>query len=167
MTRHVRAKQQQPLNSTRRRIVFDGVPKGRAPKSGLEKQAARRPKLRKVFGRLAFASLVCAGLVVLLAQHGAAQPLAGSAAGGQNAAGFGLVTKVHGFHCRKELGWDPRAGVYRYHRHEGICKDYKRCMREMYRCNLLMGRGWDAWSYERWGWDNWRFSSCMLDAGCY
>jgi hypothetical protein len=40
-------------------------------------------------------------------------------------------------------------------------------MREMYRCNLLMGRGWDQWSYERWGWDNWRYSSCMLEAGCY
>jgi hypothetical protein len=107
------------------------------------------------------------GFSAILAENGAAQPLAGSGAGARYEAGSGVVTKVHGFHCRKELGWDPRAGVYRKHSHEGICRDYKGCMREMYRCNLLMGRGWDEWSYERWGFDNWRFNRCMLNSGCY
>lgn len=123
--------------------------------------------MRKIFGRLVVAALVLAGLSAPLAQRGAAQPLAGFVASELTAESSGLLNKVHGFHCRRELGWDPRTGVYRYHRHEGICQDYKRCMREMYKCNLFMGRGWDQWSFERWGWDNWRYSSCMLDAGCY
>lgn len=96
---------------------------------------------------------------------GAAQPFSGITRHDADRNEF--VHKAHGFHCRSVLGWDPRSGVYSKHRHEGICRDYKRCMREMYRCNLRMGRGWDSWSYERWGRDNWRFSSCMLDAGCY
>jgi hypothetical protein len=74
---------------------------------------------------------------------------------------------AHGFHCRRMFGWDPRSGVYRWHQHKGICQDYQRCMKVMYRCDLLMGKGWEAWSYERWGFDNWRFDKCMLDAGCY
>lgn len=123
--------------------------------------------MRALIGRLSIACLALVAFAALLAGHGAAQPLAGSAASAKYAAGSGLVTEVHGFHCRRELGWDPRAGVYHKHSHEGICRDYKRCMREMYRCNLLMGRGWDEWSFERWGNDNWRYSRCMLNAGCY
>lgn len=123
--------------------------------------------MHKIFGRLIVFGLVIASLPGPLAETGAAQPLGMLVASEPASDQSGLVTKVHGFHCRKELGWDPRTGTYRYHRHEGICRDYKRCMREMYKCNLLMGRGWDQWSYERWTWDNWRYSQCMLDAGCY
>jgi len=65
------------------------------------------------------------------------------------------------------FGWDPRFGVFHWHKHEGICRDPQRCMKVMYRCDLLMGKGWEAWSYERWGFDNWRYDKCMLDAGCY
>jgi hypothetical protein len=78
-----------------------------------------------------------------------------------------MVTRIHGFHCRKELGWDARAGAYHYHRHEGICRDYKRCLNEQQRCVFLLGRGWDGWKYERFGWDNWRYTSCMIRNGCY
>lgn len=77
------------------------------------------------------------------------------------------VEKVHGFHCREQLGWDPRAGVYRLHSHPGICEDYTRCLEVHHRCILLNGRGFEGWRYERWGWDNWRYTSCMLDRGCY
>lgn len=103
--------------------------------------------------------------LVVLAQSVSAHPFGGLP--GSERAGPSSLTRVHGFHCRRELGWNPRTGLYEYHRHEGICANYKGCVREMYRCNLLMGRGWDMWTYERWGWDNWRFDSCMLRAGCY
>jgi len=78
-----------------------------------------------------------------------------------------VVGRVHGFHCRSELGWDARAGVHRYHRHDGICKDYKRCVVQQHRCNLFLGRGWDSWQLERWGFDNWRYTDCMMRNGCY
>lgn len=78
-----------------------------------------------------------------------------------------VVTRVHGFHCRSELGWDAKAGVRRYHRHDGICKDDKRCLVQQRRCNLLLGRGWDSWQFERWGFDNWRYTDCMMRNGCY
>jgi hypothetical protein len=84
-----------------------------------------------------------------------------------NSPGTSLVQMAHGFHCRPMYGWDPRAGIYHLHKHEGICRDFKRCLRVMYRCDAVMGKGWEPWSYERWGFDNWRYDRCMLEAGCY
>ena len=77
------------------------------------------------------------------------------------------VQLAHGFHCRPMYGWDPRLGIYHRHSHPGICADYQRCLKVMYRCDLVRGKGWEPWSYERWGFDNWRFDKCMLNAGCY
>jgi hypothetical protein len=100
--------------------------------------------------------------------------LAGPAlAGPLTGAGSGVspsplaVENVHGFHCREELGWDPRSGLYRRHSHAGICKDYKRCLEVHHRCIFVHGRGFEGWRYERWGWDNWRYTNCMLERGCY
>ena len=78
-----------------------------------------------------------------------------------------LLEKVHGFHCRKVLGWDPVAGVYHVHRHEGICRNYQRCLKEHKRCIFVLGGGFEPWTYERFGWDNYRYSGCMIRAGCY
>jgi hypothetical protein len=77
-----------------------------------------------------------------------------------------VVTKVHGFHCRPEVGWDATLGYYRRHSHRGICRDYQGCMREQQRCIFMLGRGWDVWKYERWGSENWRYTNCMIRAGC-
>lgn len=77
------------------------------------------------------------------------------------------ITKVHGFHCRPEYGWDARVGDYRRHTHPGICRDYQGCMKQQQRCIFVHGRGWDVWKYERWGFDNWRYTNCMIRAGCY
>lgn len=82
----------------------------------------------------------------------------------------GAVAKpllVHGFHCRPYFGWDPVAGVYQQHSHPGICEDYQRCLKVSKRCIFIHGRGFDKWTYERWGWDNWRYSSCMIKHNCY
>ncbi len=78
-----------------------------------------------------------------------------------------LFQRAHGFHCRSELGWNPRTGLYERHSHLGICRDYKRCLEVHHRCIFVLGRGWDSWKYERWGDDNWRYTSCMLERGCY
>lgn len=78
-----------------------------------------------------------------------------------------LVEKTHGFHCRKMLGWDPVAGVYRMHSHAGICQNYPRCLREHRRCIFILGGGFEEWSFERFGSDNYRYTDCMLRAGCY
>lgn len=82
---------------------------------------------------------------------------------------FALVHQAaaHGFHCRRELGWDPVAGTYRYHRHPGICRDYAGCLRKQRRCVFLLGRGFEPWTYERFGSDNVRFTRCMIRSGCY
>lgn len=77
------------------------------------------------------------------------------------------VLRVHGFHCKPYVGWDPVAGVYQRHSHPGICNDYQRCLREHERCIFINGRGFEKWQFERWGWDNWRYSSCMIRSGCY
>jgi hypothetical protein len=77
------------------------------------------------------------------------------------------IEKVHGFHCREELGWDPRSGLFRRHSHPGICRDYKRCLEVHHRCIFVNGRGFEGWRYERWGRDNWRYTNCMLERGCY
>ena len=78
-----------------------------------------------------------------------------------------LVHKVHGFHCRKMLGWDAVAGVYHLHSHPGICANYKRCIRAQKRCVFLRGGGFQDWSYELFGSENDRFTRCMIRAGCY
>lgn len=77
------------------------------------------------------------------------------------------LEKVHGFHCREEFGWDPRAGRYTRHSHAGICQDYKRCLEVHHRCIFIHGRGFEGWRYERWGKDNWRYTNCMLERQCY
>lgn len=112
-----------------------------------------------------FAALL--SVLICVSVSGGAAAIGGLGQGENWPVQSSLLERVHGFHCRPVMGWDPAAGVYHVHRHEGICRDYNRCMRVMYRCNLVMGRGWDAWTYERWGEDNWRFDRCMLDAGCY
>jgi hypothetical protein len=106
-------------------------------------------------------------LCCAVAQQGSAQVVAGLALNKQAAGAGQLIEKAHGFHCRREYGWDPAAGVYRYHRHEGICRDYERCLRQQRACILLLGRGLDRWTFESFGFDNWRFSSCMIRRGCY
>lgn len=78
-----------------------------------------------------------------------------------------LLNRIHGFHCRSELGWNPRTGIVDRHSHAGICRDYKRCLEIHHRCIFVHGRGWDSWKYERWGEDNWRYTECMLERGCY
>lgn len=115
---------------------------------------------RSLFG----AVLLAVTLFASLAQDTSAQPL--GAVGASDRAGT-MVTKVHGFHCRSELGWDARVGVYRYHRHDGICKGYQRCVAEHRRCSVILGRGWGSWQFERWGFDNWRYTDCMMRHGCY
>jgi len=79
----------------------------------------------------------------------------------------GDITRVHGFHCRPMVGWDASVGYYRRHTHPGICANYQGCMKQQQRCIFTLGRGWDVWKYEKWGFDNWRYTSCMIEAGCY
>jgi hypothetical protein len=123
--------------------------------------------LRRESIRLAIAAVLIAILNLPLASGGSADPLAGFAAAKSQFAIAPILEKTHGFHCRPMFGWDPRLGIYHVHKHEGICRNYQRCMKVMYRCDLRNGRGWRPWDYERWGDDNWRFDKCMLDAGCY
>jgi hypothetical protein len=102
-----------------------------------------------------------------LAERSLAVSVAGAQSIGSSAEGASIVSKVHGFHCRKLFGWDPVAGVYRYHRHEGICRDYQGCLRKQKRCLFLLGQGFQRWSYEAFGEDNWRYTRCMIRSGCY
>lgn len=125
----------------------------------------REVGLRKRSRSLSVVAVLCAAACSLSSSGGQAGPLGLGMSDGSS--GTSLVQKAHGFHCRPMYGWDPRLGIYHVHRHEGICRDYQRCLRVMYRCDLVMGRGWEPWSYERWGFDNWRYDKCMLDAGCY
>jgi hypothetical protein len=122
--------------------------------------------LRSVFAHFAAACVVAIGIAGPLAERGAAFPLTGlqSAERGTREA---FVRKVHGFHCRSVLGWDPVAGVYRRHRHRGICRDYRRCLHEQKRCIFVLGRGFERWSYETFGSENARFTACMIRSGCY
>jgi hypothetical protein len=105
------------------------------------------------------------GMAGALVSGAAAQPFPGTTTSRGEVGP--IVERVHGFHCRKVLGWDPVAGVYRYHRHEGICRDYKGCLRQQKRCVFLLGRGFERWSYEAFGADNARFTACMIRSGCY
>lgn len=84
--------------------------------------------------------------------------------GGEKISG---IEQIHGFHCRPMVGWDASVGHYRQHTHPGICANYQGCMKQQQRCSLILGRGWDVWKYERWGFDNWRYTNCMIEAGCY
>src|SRR5262245_47788376 len=102
----------------------------------------------------------------LEAARGHAGPLPGSVMSARPEAAP-LVEQVHGFHCRPVLGWDPVAGVYHVHSHKGICANYKRCLREHQRCIFILGGGFEAWTYERFGEDNYRYYGCMIRAGCY
>jgi hypothetical protein len=77
-----------------------------------------------------------------------------------------LVTPVHGFHCRPEYGWNSHAGVYNMHRHEGVCESFDRCIGVHRKCLRVFARGWDKWNYERWGFNNWKYTSCMIRYGC-
>ena len=123
--------------------------------------------MRKVLGRLIAACLVVLSVAGPLAERGAAASLSDLQTAMRPATGAPLVTKVHGFHCRKVLGWDPVAGVYHLHSHPGICANYKRCLRAQKRCVFIRGGGFEEWSYELFGSDNDRYTACMIRAGCY
>lgn len=117
---------------------------------------------------LAFAIALClAGSVYFVTgvAPAASGPLSRMAS--ERIASQSLVEKVHGFHCRKVLGWDPVGGVYRLHSHAGICQNYPRCLKEHRRCIFVLGGGFEEWSFERFGADNYRYTDCMLRAGCY
>jgi hypothetical protein len=123
--------------------------------------------LRRVFARLAAVCAVALTLAAAFAEPSAALAPAGAHAATQSAGGASIVHKAHGFHCRRVPGWDPVAGVYRYHRHEGICRNYRGCLREHKRCIFILGRGFQRWSYESFGSDNARYFGCMIRSGCY
>lgn len=123
--------------------------------------------LRRESRRFGITALLIGILNLPLASGGSAELGAGLAAGKNDFANMSIVKKAHGFHCRPVRGWDPRLGIYHLHSHEAICRNHQRCMKVMYRCNFVMGRGWNTWDFERWGSDNWRFDKCMLDSGCY
>ncbi len=74
--------------------------------------------------------------------------------------------RAHGFHCRKEAGWDPTTGHYRYHQHAGICNDYARCLSVNKQCIVLFHKGWTEWKYERWGFETNKYTYCMARRGC-
>lgn len=114
----------------------------------------------------ALAFCLCAGIYLV---PGTGRAVSGpfKVTGSTPSAARSLVEKVHGFHCRKTLGWDPVAGVYRMHSHAGICQNYPRCLREHRRCIFILGGGFEEWSFERFGSDNYRYTDCMLRAGCY
>lgn len=111
---------------------------------------------------VATAVAIVVALFAALAQPTLAQPFAHTTDNGSS-----IVTPVHGFHCRSVPGWDARVGTYRAHRHEKICRDYQRCVAEHRRCSMALGRSWEGWQLERWGYDNWRYIECMMRHGCY
>lgn len=94
----------------------------------------------------------------VLAPTGAGRPLANGAP---------MISKAHGYHCRRVLGWDPVAGYYRWHRHAGICQDPDHCLREHRRCIFVLGKGFNEWNLEDWGFDNGRYTACMIKSKCY
>jgi hypothetical protein len=117
--------------------------------------------LHRVAARLA---LACC-LLWSVAGPGFADPF--GAAAKHSAPAASLVELAHGFHCRPMLGWDPVAGLYRVHSHPGICRNYSRCYREHQRCIFILGGGFEPWTYERFGHDNYRYYGCMIRSGCY
>lgn len=68
-----------------------------------------------------------------------------------------ILLPAHGFHCKPRPGWDGRVGRFRWHTHEGICKDWHRCFRIHKKCLKAFGDGFNQWKYE----------SCLLHYGCY
>jgi hypothetical protein len=131
-----------------------------------QRARGREDRLQRRSAGLSIVALLGVVLVCLPSSYGLAGPL-GLGKSEIGPPKTSLAQKAHGFHCRPMYGWDPRLGIYHVHRHEGICRDYQRCLRVMYRCDAIMGRGWEPWSYERWGFDNGRYDKCMLEAGCY
>ena len=113
------------------------------------------------------ASLLCAAgvLVPSIVPLNAASLVTHSRTLDQNFAG--MLQKTHGFHCRVEYGWNPLTGYYQYHRHEGICQDFHRCLAVHRKCIRIYARGWNTWEYEKWGWDNWKYTKCMVKYDCY
>lgn len=122
--------------------------------------------MRRVFAGVVATVVVAIGVAGALTGSVAAHP-SPTQAMARSDAGTPMISKIHGFHCRSVLGWDPVAGVYRYHRHPGICHDYKRCLRVQKRCVFMLGRGFQRWSYEAFGYDNERYTRCMVRGGCY
>lgn len=112
-------------------------------------------------------AIMAGSLSGALAQPGSRLLVADLDAGRQEMNAEGVIIKVHGFHCRRVLGWNPSLGIYDHHRHEGICQDYERCWRAQQRCIFILGRGWGGWKLERFRYDNWRYTSCMMRKGCY
>jgi hypothetical protein len=79
--------------------------------------------------------------------------MAQSALSAENSA----VIPVHGFHCKPAYGWDGRVGAFRWHSHEGICHDWKRCFAVYKFCQEAFGEGFRQH----------RADKCMFDRGCY
>lgn len=123
--------------------------------------------LRKVVVWLVFGAVLGFGLAGPFAHESAAEPMGRAATALGQEVDQTVVAKVHGFHCRRVLGWDPVAGRYRMHSHKGICRNYRRCLRAQKRCIFLLGGGRKEWSYELFGFGAHRFTSCMVRAGCY
>lgn len=123
--------------------------------------------MRRLLSHILVIAIMAGSLFGALAQPSAGLPLAGFAVSKHGAEADGAVIRVHGFHCRGVLGWNPSRGVYDHHRHEGICQDYERCWRAQQRCIFVLGKGWGGWKYERFRFDNWRYTSCMMRKGCY
>jgi hypothetical protein len=123
--------------------------------------------LRTVVARFIAGAVLSVCLLCPLAQSTSAEPFGGAATALGEAGNHTLVDKVHGFHCRRVLGWDSVAGRYHVHSHEGICRDYKGCMRAQKRCIFILGGGRQDWSYELFGFDTPRYTNCMIRAGCY
>jgi len=127
----------------------------------------RRAEVRGLLSHILVVAIMAGSLSGALAQPGSGLPLAGFDVSKQGADAEGFIIRVHGFHCRRVLGWNPSLGVYNHHRHEGMCQDYERCWRVQQRCIFVLGKGWGGWKYERFRFDNWRYTSCMMRKGCY
>jgi hypothetical protein len=123
--------------------------------------------LRTFVARLMAGAVLSICLLGPLTLATSAEPFGGARTANGGTTAQTLVDKVHGFHCRRVLGWDSVAGRYHVHSHEGICRNYKRCMRAQKRCVFMLGGGRKDWSYELFGYDTPRYTKCMIRAGCY
>jgi hypothetical protein len=104
--------------------------------------------------RFSIVAIMVSVLMMIFATACFAQPV-GPAAARLPQADFAL--RVHGFHCKPEFGWDGRVGQFRWHRHVGICQDWRRCF-EIYKfCEKAFGEGFRQY----------RADKCMLRNGCY
>lgn len=127
--------------------------------------------MRKIGGDLNYFCVrmytVATGLMIVLPGLNSASDSSPVSFAGVKGIHHSAVTKVHGFHCRKVLGWDPVAGYYRGHSHAAICQEPERCLREHRRCIFVLGKLWNEWNLEDWVFDNGRYTACMIGAGCY